>query len=405
MVDINKINPAPYNPRRWEQAQEDNLRKSIERFGVVDPLIVNNAKGRKDIVIGGHFRLKIAKELGYKEVPVVYVNIPDVEKEKELNLRLNANLGEWDFDLLKAFDIDMLKDVGFDMKALDEIFKPEARADDDVVPEPPKEPISKLGDIYQLGRHRVMCGDSTKKEDVEQLMDGKKVRIVVTSPPYANQREYSKFNSYEDYLMFLDKIIKNFESIHMPDFIVFWNIGSSESTNNFIPADNYFQFLQHGYKWIEWIIWNKESATWTIPRSQHIENGLYIPALRWESCIVFSKGNRPYFDIQDKDEIRGWQENVWNMNKVIGSTQQKTGHPAMFPVELPYRAVKSYSQKEEYVYDSFLGSGSTLIACEKTNRICYGMEIDPIYVDVIIKRYCDYVGADETTIRESRHGA
>lgn len=387
--NISEVKPYENNPRRITEKGMKDLKKSINKFGLAEPIVIN----QDGTIIGGHARYLALKEQGVKEFDC-YVSDKQLEENelKELNVRLNKNIaGEFDFDILaNHFDLDDLLEWGFEEKELDiNLWKeeiPEEKLDE--VPEPQKEAISKLGDIFLLdGKHRVMCGDSTKKEDVERLMDGTKARMSVTSPPYENQREYSQFKDYEDYLHFIDKIITTLDSISGEDFIVFWNIGSSEPTNNFIPADNYYQFKSHGYKWIEWIVWNKESATWTIPRSQHIENGLYIPALRWESCIVFLRGKRPHFDIEDKKEIREWQENVWNMNKVIGAEQKKIGHTALFPVELPKRAIKSYSKKQEVIFEPFTGGGSTLIASELTNRICYGMELDPIYIDVILRRY------------------
>ena len=390
---IDKLVFAEYNPRQLTKDQYQNLKDSITRFGLVDPMIVNTHKERKNILVGGHQRVKVAKDLGFEEVPCVEVKLtPD--KEKELNIRLNKNTGEWDYDALaNYFDVGELTEWGFTEDDL-QFAEPEeitGLIDDDEVPEV-EESITKTGDIWILGEHRVLCGDATKKEDIERLMDGQKARMSITSPPYENQRDYSQWESYNDYLNFISQIIENYKKISANDFIVFWNMGSSEPTNNFIPADNYKQFIDNGFKWLEWIIWNKESATWTIPRSQHIEKGLYIPALRWESLMVFSLGKRPHFELSDKKEIRNWQENVWEMNKVIGSQQKKIGHPALFPVELPYRAIKSYSKKNENIYEPFLGGGSTLIACEKTNRKCYGMEIDAHYCDVIVKRWEDYTG-------------
>lgn len=174
-VPIGDLKPAEYNPRKADEKQHANLKASIERFGLKDPIIANSAPNRKNVVIGGHFRLRVAKDLGISEVPVVYVNIPELEREKELNVRLNRNLGEWDFDLLADFDQDMLKDIGFDSKELDKIFQLTNDEKEDDVPEPPTNPHAKRGDIYQLGRHRVMCGDSTSVDDVEKLMGGGKV--------------------------------------------------------------------------------------------------------------------------------------------------------------------------------------------------------------------------------------
>ncbi len=182
-VKITDLNPSEYNPRKADKKQVDDLRESIKKFGLVDPIIVNSAEKRKNIIIGGHFRVKVAKDMQIKKVPVVYVNIPDIKKEKELNLRLNKNLGEWDYDLLANFEEDLLKDVGWDSEDLDKIFQLDDK-DLDEVPEVPEEPKSKLGDLYQLGNHRLLCGDATKKKDVDRLMGGEKADMVFTDPHY-----------------------------------------------------------------------------------------------------------------------------------------------------------------------------------------------------------------------------
>jgi hypothetical protein len=189
-VGVDKLNAAPYNPRRWEQSAIEQLTESVKRFGLVDPLVVNNATGRKNVVIGGHFRLKVAKDLGFKEVPVVYVEIPEVEREKELNLRLNKNLGDWDYSLLAEFDESLLANVGFTSEELDTIFDL-----DDITPEEfdlqkelDKLDIKKIeaqkGDVYALGDSRLMVGDSTIEADVLKLMDGEKADMCMTDPPY-----------------------------------------------------------------------------------------------------------------------------------------------------------------------------------------------------------------------------
>lgn len=121
-VNINELRSSEYNPRKWSESATEQLAESIRRFGLVDPILCNQAAGRENVVIGGHFRLKVAKELGYTEVPVAYVNIPDLAKEKELNIRLNKNLGEWDFALLKKFDESLLEDIGFTSEEVDDIF-------------------------------------------------------------------------------------------------------------------------------------------------------------------------------------------------------------------------------------------------------------------------------------------
>lgn len=175
-VTILDLQGAEYNPRHWSAKATSDLKESIRRFGIVDPIIANSAEARKNVVIGGHFRLHCAKELGYTEVPVVYVDIPDIEKEKELNIRLNRNTGDWDYDLLANFDESLLMDSGFSSDELDRIFnegevEDDFDADEDVAKI--TEPKAKRGEVYQLGVHRLMCGDATEAGDVTVLMDGR----------------------------------------------------------------------------------------------------------------------------------------------------------------------------------------------------------------------------------------
>lgn len=173
-VPIEQLRPAEYNPRKWSEEARRNLTASLDEFGFVQPIVVNSAPNRRGIIIGGNFKLDIAKEKGLKTVPVVWVNLPDIKKEKALNLRLNKNQGEFDFDLLADFDPALLADVGFDSKDIDKIFGDTDEDDFDGDKEAAAivEPTSKYGEIYQLGRHRLMCGDASKLEDVKKLMGG-----------------------------------------------------------------------------------------------------------------------------------------------------------------------------------------------------------------------------------------
>jgi len=194
-VSADSLRPSEYNPRSWSKSAIAQLKESIKRFGLVDPIIANSDPNRKNIVIGGHFRLYIAKELGIDKVPVVYLNIPDIEKEKELNLRLNKNVGEFDWDLLAKFNEEFLADVGFSSEELDEIFEIDETPEEfDLTKELAKLNIQKIevekGDICQLGNHKMMCGDSTNEKDVLELMNGEKADFCFTDPPY--RLEYLK---------------------------------------------------------------------------------------------------------------------------------------------------------------------------------------------------------------------
>jgi DNA modification methylase len=378
-IKIDKLKPSEYNPRKASKKQVEDVKKSIERFGLVDPIIVNSAENRKDIVIGGHLRLEVAKDMGIKEVPVVYVNIPDIEKEKELNIRLNKNIGDFDYDLLANFDEDLLKDVGFESEELDKIFDLdlEANPKDDEVPDVQKETNIKYGDIFQLGNHRIMCGDATKKEDLEKLMNGKKADMVFTAPPY--NVDYSTKNEYlykigigkgnrkkpitNDNIKDFDLFCNNFLS-NLKDFLNEYN--SVYLTYTGVDLITLLNAIKNNdYYFSQILIWLKNRVVF----------GRLNYLLRHELIIYCWYGKHKFYGNK--------QQSVWEVDKPVKSDL----HPTMKPIELIEKAILNSSQREEIVLDLFLGSGSTLIACEKTNRICYGMELEPLYVQVIIDRW------------------
>jgi DNA modification methylase len=356
-VNIDDLKPAEYNPRKASDKQNVDLKVSIERFGLKDPIIVNSNESRKNVIIGGHFRTRVAKQLGYKEVPVVYVDIADIEKEKELNLRLNRNLGDFDLNLLSEFSEDMLKDVGFDSSELDKIFADDGDEKDDEVPEAPEIPKSVRGDIYQLGRHRVMCGDSTMVDDVEKLMDGKKADLVFTDPPYGfNYKKKSSGeqikNDGDEFEDIIKRAIENIEG-NCPKYVC----------GDFRTCEKLKRACISLGEPTNLIVWKK-------PVQQRLH--------KWEYCHEFIW----YFGKNGSGFVDG---NVWECKREIDKM-----HPTIKPVELISKALLSH--EAENIVDLFGGSGSTLIACEKTNRICYGMEIDPKYCDVIVKRWEDFTG-------------
>ena len=188
-VSVDLLKAAEYNPRKWDKEAEDQLKASIQKYGIVDPLLVNSAESRKNIVIGGHFRIACIKSLNIKEVPVVYINIPDIEREKELNIRLNKNTGSFDWNLLATFDESFLSQVGFSSEEIDNIFAVEDTPEQfDLNKELQKLNITKIeiqkGDLWQLGNHKMKCGDSTVTEDVLDLMGSDKADMCLTDPPY-----------------------------------------------------------------------------------------------------------------------------------------------------------------------------------------------------------------------------
>ena len=406
-VNIEKLKFADYNPRGATDKEVAELKKSIERFGFVEPVIVNSAPKRMNIIIGGHFRVRMAKEMGIKEVPVHYIKITEIEKEKELNLRLNKNLGHWDFDLLADFDEAMLLDVGFDSDELDKLFldlDPEDR--DDEVPEIPEIPKSEYGDIYQLGEHRLMCGDATKKEDVMKLMSGQKADVVFTDPPYnvnyKGQGEKTKNHIKNDnmsadaFMEFLTNSFTNYRSAVKGGAGVYVFHSSSTQTQ-------FEEALERaGFEVKTQLIWNKPSSAlgWGDYRWKH--EPFFYAGIKGEKTQFY--GDRTHatvWDFQKNDrQLLAWAQKmkryeaqgkttVWSMAR---SNVNEYVHPTQKPVELISYALANSSKSGDIVLDFFMGSGSVLIACEKTKRVSFGMELDPKYIDVIIKRWEDYSG-------------
>ena len=350
---------AEYNPRQLSDEQYKHLKDSISRFGLVDPIIINKNKDRKGIIIGGHQRVKVAKTIGINEVPCVEIDLT-YDKERELNVRLNKNTGSWDFDVMaNTFDIDELLDWGFDEKELSlDIFEEEKEGliDDDAIPED-VESVCKLGNLWKLGEHRLLCGDSTKKENIELLLDGKKVDMVFTDPPYGIN--YSSKNSGY-------KTSNNFDVIKNDENGVDLNLVFSFDCIKVIFGANCFPSkLPHRGRWLVWY-----------KRGDGAEKALGSPfELAW---IDTESGFDRFYKV-----VHGG---------FVNSDGGKRLHPTQKPVKLFVSILDDLAENKNNIVDLFLGSGSTLIACEKTKRVCYGMELDEHYCDVIINRWEQFTG-------------
>lgn len=403
-VKVDELNPAPYNPRQWDNRQAEHLRTSMERFGFVDPLLINGAKQRKNIVIGGHFRLQIAKEMGLKTVPVVYLDIPDPEKEKELNLRLNRNTGSWDYDLLREMDIALLLDTGFDDSDLSIIWDESLGIENDHFQtrkelEAIVDPETKTGDIYELGRHRLICGDSTDPEMLRVLMGKEKVHAIYADPPYNLNYDYQKGLgvkqkykcqkvkddfSDDEYQQFLASTLNNgLKHCHDDAHIFYW------------CDQKYIGLLQNLYcslgieskrvcLWIK----NNQNATPNIAFNKCYEPCVYgtigKPYLSKKSSNFteilnpeIETGNRTIDDILDMIDI-------WMVKRLPTSEYL---HPTEKPVTLHEKPLKRCTKAGDHVLDMFGGSGSTLIACEQLGRTAFLVENDPVFCDIIKKRF------------------
>jgi len=363
---VKDLNPASYNPRQINSKQYKDLKESVKKFGLVDPIIVN----KDNTVIGGHQRLKICKDLKYVEVDCVMLDLSK-EEERELNIRLNKNTGDFDMDILaNEFDIEELTDWGFKHIDLDiNIDKiTEGNTEDDHIPEV-KESRVKLGDVWELGKHRIMCGDSTKEIDVEKLMNGDKADMVFTDPPYGMDldADYSKLGNEKIKAGKKHNNIINDDKEFNPTLI-------------FKKFDYCKDILLFGADYYSDLIPNKNNGSWLIWDKRVEERYDNIIGSAFET--IFSKR-------KIKREIIRYEYVSW-ANRMKDKVNGIKPHPTMKPVEMLSILLKKF--KHTKVVDLFLGSGSTLIACEKTNRVCYGMELDTKYCDVIIERWEQFTG-------------
>ena len=355
---------AEYNPRKLTKDQKKNLQDSLTRFGFVDPVIVNRHPDRHNILVGGHQRIKVWSEMGHDTVPAVFVEL-DPNKEKELNIRLNKNTGEWDFEALQSyFDMGDLQEWGFNEdEFLKDVFQeepeePEETQGDDDMPEKP-EPRTVRGDLYILGgKHRVMCGDSTILTDVEKLMDGQKADMVFTDPPYGIKRA-GGFGGAGGF----SKPIKR-------------RVYNNDSWDNQRPKQSTFDLILSHTK--KAIIWGGNFFADILPTGKH-----WLVWDKHNSMPTFGDCELAWTNL-DRASVKKYE---FTYNGLIGKEKERF-HPTQKPIGLFVEIFNDYSF--DLCADFFLGSGSTLIAAEKTDRKCYGMELDEHYCDIIVNRYVGF---------------
>lgn len=383
--------PADYNPRKDLKpgdAEYEKLKRSIEQFGYVEPVIWNQTTGR---VVGGHQRLKVLMDMGMTEVDCVVVAM-DEEKEKALNIALNKISGDWDKDKLALliadlqgteFDVSL---TGFEPAEIDALFKDTLKDgvkddDFDVGAELAQPTIAKPGDIWTLGRHRLICGDSTKAETYDLLMGSTKANLVITDPPYNVNYEGSAGKIKNDNMAdeaFYNFLLDAYTQMHsaMADDASIYVFHADTEGLNFRRA-----FADAGFYLSGCCIWKKQSLV--LGRSPY----------QWqhEPCLYGWKKNGKHQWYTGRKETT-----IWEFDK-----PKKNGdHPTMKPIPLLAYPIMNSSMSNSVVLDPFGGSGSTLIACEQTDRICYTVELDEKFCDVIVKRYIEQVGgADGVTVQ------
>lgn len=383
-IDAASLLPADYNPRKDLKpgdAEYEKLKRSLEQFGYVEPVIWNKTTGR---VVGGHQRLKVLMDMGVTEVECVVIEM-DEDREKALNIALNKISGDWDKEKLALlitdlqcadFDVSL---TGFDPAELDDLLcvGENVKDDDfDVDAELQKPALTKLGDVWTLGRHRLVCGDSTKTETFALLMGEGKANLVVTDPPYNVNYEGSagkiKNDSMENtaFYEFLLAAFKNTEAVMADDASIYIFHSDTEGLN-FRKA-----FSDAGFFLSGCCIWKKQSLV--LGRSPY----------QWQhEPVLFGwkkKGKHQWYTGRKETTI-------WEFDK-----PKKNGdHPTMKPIPLLAYPITNSSMSNTLVLDPFGGSGSTLIACEQTDRSCYTIELDEKFCDVIVKRYIEQVGSSD----------
>lgn len=420
-ISVTDLKPAAYNPRVWNDEQADALKESIRRFGLVDPLIANCASERMNVLIGGHFRLHVAKELGFTEVPVVYVSIPELDREKELNLRLNKNTGSFDWNLLGEFDKAFLTDVGFSSEEIDNIFAVDPTPETFDIQKQLKDldihgVTAKHGDIYEIDGSYLMVGDSTVEADMLKLMEGVQADMVMTDPPYILDYLKGKtkqkdgvtrgFGAKKNRVYigtetlpenFSDLWMANVAKVQKPDFsiIIFENPKNLRTIWNALE--------------VHWKYRN--TITWHVPNRMQNFSAKYKFFNKTDIALVGSSGSVS-LNLEDEDAFfQNEYENAlfatsgkpqWesyskgkkycptDFIEHIAADKKSSGQDIVFgtkPLELLIPYIKVLTKQGDLVLEPFGGSGSTLIASIKLGRKCHIMEKQPIYAEVIKKRW------------------
>ena len=365
IVKISAIKANSKNPRVIKDDKFKKLVQSIKEFPDMlnkRPLICFTDVDKKYVVLGGNMRLKAAQEIGLKEMPIILADDWTQEQRDEFLIKDNVGFGEWDWDqLANEWDSELLDNWGLDIPNFDkEVLEAE---EDDFDTTPPEIPITVLGDLYEIGDHRLLCGDSTDSDQVAKLMNGQKADMVFTDPPYgvsyqSNMRtKTEKFDVLENDNVFITEWINNLP-LFSKGFVFVWT--------SWKVLKQWIEFCEPIGELSNLIIWDKGGGGIGDLKKTFLTD--------FEIALVYHRGA----------EIKGKRlGSVWSVGKDSGSNYL---HPTQKPVELPAMAIENITNKNELILDLFLGSGSTMVASHQLKRKCYGMELDPKYCDVIVNR-------------------
>lgn len=443
-VEIGKLKASEYNPRQATEKECKDLKASITEFGMVDPIIVNSAPKRKNIIIGGHFRAKMCKELGLRKIPVVYVNIPQIKKEQELNLRLNKNLGQWDWDLLANFDEELLKNVGFESEDLDQIFGLDIDENYDVDKELSKilkngKRRVKAGDLWQLGSHKLIIGDCTNRKVWETLMGKDRFDFMFTDPPYqigvniggkkSGTAKYGKvkkkkgfgYLAHREYKGLIERggvpeyndwlsIAKTFENPRGANVMIFENwrntvklwgaIEKYWKIRNMIIwwLPNRNQGFSARHKFFSKYDIAPLAGEGTLNEEYEKELEDYLKSkgqklLDTYGIMIYGQDGKSYWDKKKKTKWAKVNDHItFTAENLKGS-----GDAVIFgkkPIQILVPYIKVLCPREGILVEPFAGSGSALIGCKIMKRQCRAIEVVPIYGEVMLHRWEKFTGRE-----------
>lgn len=411
-ININNLKPATYNPRVHDKDMLRRLEESIKEFDLVDPVIANRNPERINILIGGHARYKVAKKLGYKTIPVVYVDLP-LKQEQKLNVKLNKISGEWDFSkLVDLFDQEFLLDMGFEEKELQSYWDSilESENDNFNVDEELKKihnPTTQRGDLIILGDHKLLCASSTDKGAVLALFGDDRSSFFYSDPPFNINLNYDKGvgnksnyggsvddnKTAEGYKEFLRNVLENALAVSTPD-------------------THYFMFADEAWVWVSQTLYNELGIKNRRLNIWLKNNSSPTPAVAFNKAaefVVYGTTGRPYLsdnltnlnEVMNKEAGSGNQlledlNNIWAVKRLPGKSYS---HPTEKPPELHQKAIQRCSQRGDIIFDAFSGSASTMVCAEQLGRRVYSLEISEVFCDLAIRRYEKMTGKKAKVIK------
>jgi len=387
---VSKLKPWDDNPRLNDHAVEA-VARSIRRFGFNVPILCD--KGRN--IIAGHARWKAAVKLGMAAVPVIVLPMTESQRKAfAVADNKTAEIADWDFPKLREVleelqgeDVD-LADLGYSDAELRQLWELESK-DEDELPVCAGSPRVKTGEVWLLGQHRLLCADSRERGTLNSLLVKDLVEHVFAGAPCFNQKNYAHWTDYDVYMRNMSLVIENSISVLKPGGVFVWHVGNDSTNHHDVTADHSRLLGTAGLVYRDTIIWRKSAANYTVPRNGHIQrSGCCYPAFQWEALLVFQKagGPMPRMTREAINYMACHHTNVWDIPPVSNSTEQQ-GHPGPCPVEIPYRCLLAYTPAGARLFDPFAGSGTSLVACEKSGRVALAVERIPAYCDMIVRRW------------------